>query len=45
MLAALGGHFGWSRRELEQLDHQQALFWWRAVTDLQARQAEAMNKG
>lgn len=34
MLAALGGHFGWSRAELEGLTDADAAFWHQAAADL-----------
>lgn len=42
MLAALGGHFGWPRAELDSLTAADALWWLRALSDL--RRAEEAAK-
>ena len=41
MLAALGGHFGWPRAELEALNDQDCKFYTDAVVELDALRRKA----
>lgn len=41
MLAAIGGHYGWPRRDLEALDDRAAQFWHNAAARLHEANAKA----
>lgn len=44
MLAALGGHFGWPRAELEALTDEDTRFYTDAVVELDALRQETLRR-